>query len=815
LFKDVNNHASMLKTVFSAFFRNLRNGDLHSIINLAGLSVGLATCLLIFLYLADELRYDRHHEHAPYVYRLLQYNQNTGAESAVKPGLLYDYIHGQVPGVEKMARFYHMRESVIAYDNQPFTEYGFAAADPEFLDILSLEFLAGDPATALSEPHSLVLTESAVEKYFGQENPMGKTMVFYNSVNYVVTGVIADPSRNSHISFSMLAALESMMSFNPSLLTNWQNSGTFYYMRLGRDADPAMVEERINRVVWDIHENYQDVIFYVLQPMLDIRLYSSDVEWDVASKGDIYVVIIFSAAALLILFLAGFNFVNLSTASAIRRSLEVGVRKVLGANRGQLIRQFLLETFVYAFFAMGIALLLVELLLPALNSLSGKEMSQPFLSEPLFPLVVVGLVIIVPLIAGMYPALIMSRFQAITAIKGGSPLSSLKGVRNKRYQLRMRQMLLLLQFAVSIALIVASLMIYQQMRFLSLRNPGYDSEGLIAVKNPWDAQSSSRAVWLREQLLQNPDVTDVSLTHNVPTVAPNNYAGFSFEREDGAQRFHGALISTDPDFFQTLGTEVLHGRAFLADMPTDVHSSAIINRTAAARMGVDDPIGMTLQGFYDGNPRQVIGVVEDIHYTSMHDAVNPMVFYINHETYPQNWFYLLVRSQPGKGSDVLAHIDKLWSSTAPQWPLQYFFVEEQTRALYSDDRRVMNIVGSFAGLAIFLSVLGLVGLAIYAANSRIREIGIRKVLGASVFEVIRMISNEFGAMALIANVIALPVAWYFINRWLENFAYRADTNWLVFIVPAVLVYLLAWAVVGGIAWRAALLNPTDSVRARG
>jgi putative ABC transport system permease protein len=811
----VINPATMFKTVFSAFFRNLRKGDLHSIINLAGLGVGLATCLLIFLYLADELRYDQHHEHAPYVYRLLQYNQNSGVESAVKPGVLYDHIHGQIPGVEKLARYYHLRESVMAYDGQPFTEYGFAAADPEFLDILSLEFLAGDPGSALSDPHSLVLTESAVEKYFGQEDPMGKTMVFANAVNYVVTGVIADPSRHSHISFSMLGALESMGTYNRSLLTNWQNSGTYYYMRLGPDADPNLVEDRINRIVWDMHENYEDVIFYVLQPMLDIRLYSSDVEWDMASKGDIYVVIIFSAAALLILFLAGFNFVNLSTAAAIRRSLEVGVRKVLGANRGQLIRQFLLETFVYAFFAMCIALLLVELLLPALNSLSGKEMSQPFLSVPLFPVVVIGLVIIVPLIAGMYPALIMSRFQAITAIKGGSPLSSLKGLRNKRYQLRMRQLLLLFQFAVSIALIVASLMIYQQMRFLSLRNPGYQSEGLIAVKNPWDAQSASRAVWLREQLLQNPDVVNVSLSHNIPTNTPNNYAAFSFERDDGAQRFHGALISCDPEFFQTLGTKVLQGRAFLADMPTDVHSSAMINRTAAEQMGVDDPTGVTLQGFYDGNSRQVVGVVEDIHYTSMHDAVNPMVFYINHENYPQNWFNILVRSRPGKASDVLAQIDELWSSTAPQWPLQHFFLEEQTRALYQDDKRVMNIVGTFAGLAIFLSVLGLVGLAIFAANTRIREIGIRKVLGASVFEVVRMISNEFGTMALIANVIALPVAWYFINRWLENFAYRADTNWLVFIVPAVMVYLVAWAVVGGISWRAALLNPTDSVRARG
>ena len=805
----------MLKTVISGFYRNIRKGDLHSIINLAGLSVGLATCLLIFLYLADELRYDRHHAHAPDIYRLLQYSQSSGIESAVKPGIMYDYLHDRLPGVEKIARYLKPREVVVAYDDQPFTEYGYAAADPELLEILSFDFISGDPATALSEPQSIVLTASAVEKYFGQEDPMGKTLLFHNSLSYVVTGIIADLPRHSHIDFSMLASLESMMMHNPSILTNWDNAGTFFYLRLHPDADKEVVENQINDIVWDAQERYRDRIFYVLQPMLDIRLYASDVEWDVATKGDIYVVIIFSAAAVLILFLAGFNFVNLSTAAAIRRSLEVGVRKVLGANRGQLIRQFLLETFVYTLVAMGIALLLVELMLPLLNNLSGKEMSQPYSTVPVFPLVIVGLIIAVPLIAGMYPAMVMSRFKAITAIKGGSPLSSLKGIRNKRYQLRMRQLLLLLQFAVSIALIVASLMIFQQMRFLTLRNPGYQAENLIVIKNPWDSHAASRAVWLREQLLQNPDVTNVSLSHNVPTLTPNNYSGFSFESDDGQQRFQGALISCDPDFFETLGTQLLQGRQFQADMPTDPLGSAIINQTAASRIGVDDPIGTILQGFYDQNPRQVVGVVEDVHFSSMHDAVNPTVFFISHESYPQNWFHIMVRSMPGKSTDVMAYIETLWTSNAPQWPLQYFFMEDQFAAMYQDDRRVMQIVGVFAGLAIFLSVLGLVGLAIYAANTRTREIGIRKVLGANVMDVVRMISNEFGAMALIANVIALPVAWYFINRWLENFAYRADTNWLVFIVPAVLVYMVAWAVVGMISYRAAIANPTESVRARG
>ncbi len=783
-------------------------------INLAGLSVGIATCLLIFLYISDELSYDRYHEHAPEVYRLLQHYPSTGGLAAIQPGVMYDFIDGRVPGVRAMARLQPNRGVAISVDDQPFTELGFIFGDPDIFDILTFEFIAGDPATALSEPHSLVLTQSAVERYFGQEDPMGQIVVFSNYYSYVVSGIIKDVPEHSHLDFSMLANLQSMQTLNPSALNNWSNSGQYYYMKLDSDADAGLVAENIKSLAWDANEVYKDRVHFQLQPLLDVRLFSREVDWDFARKGDIYVVIIFSATALLILFLACFNFVNLSTAAAIRRSMEVGVRKVLGASRWLLVRQFLLETFVFTFFAMIIALLLVEILLPVLNNLSGKQLSQHFL-VPGFSVAVVAVLVIVPLLAGIYPALIMSRFKAITAIKGGNILTSVKSFRNKSLQLRTRQMLLLLQFAVSIALIVASLMIYRQMHYLSDRTPGFERENLIAINNPWDEQSSGRASWLREQLLQHPDVRHVSMTHNVPSVTPNNYANFAYESEDGGKSIHGAVISCDTEFFKTLGARVIQGRGFLPDMQTDMQSATIVNKTAAARMDVEDPIGMTLEGFYDGNPRQIIGVVDDIHFSSMHDAVIPMAFFISHENYPQNWFNLVVRYSPGKSATVINYLEDLWSEEAPQWPLRYSFVDQQFEVLYESDKRVMHIVTSFAGLAIFLSVLGLIGLALFAANTRTREIGIRKVLGSSVRDIIRLISNEFGILALIANLIALPVAWHFINRWLENFAYRADTNWLVFLVPAVFVYLVVWIVVGFISYRAATMNPTETLRSIG
>ena len=802
----------MFKNALLSFFRKIGKGDTHSLINLAGLSVGIATCLLIFLYIADEISYDRHHEHAPRVYRLLQHSPETGDQAAVQPGVLYDFINEQTAGVQAMARLWPLRETPITVNDEPFTERGVAGFDPEIFDILSFEFLSGDPATALAEPHNVVLTASAAERYFGRENPMGQTVVLYNVLSFIVSGVVEDPPPQSHLDFSMLINIEGLGEISPSALTDWNNSGTYYYMKLSEGADPDQVSERIESLAWSANEHWKDRVGLRLQSLLSIRLFSGNVAWDNALKSDIYIVLIFSATALLILFLACFNFVNLSTAAAVKRNMEVGVRKVLGANRGQLVRQFLFETFMFTVFAMLIALLLLEILLPFLNDLSGKQLSQNLFSSIHLPLAIAGLLIIIPLMAGMYPSLIMSRFQAITAIKGGNPLSSIKGIRNKRYQLRMRQLLLLLQFAVSIALIVGSLMIFQQMRFLSDRNPGYDGENLMVIKNPWDNHAAGRAVWLREQLLQHPEVQKVSLTHNVPTVTPNNYTSFTFETGDGRQNFHGAVISCDTEFFKTLGTRLINGRDFLRDMPTDAQNSTIINRTAANRLRTEDPIGVTLGGFYDNNPRQVIGVVEDIHFSSMHEAVMPMAFFINHEAYPQNWFNIMVRYNPGASSMVYNHLTELWAEEAPHWPMEYFFMDQQTRALYQDDERVLNIVGSFAGLAIFLSAIGLTGLAIFAANTRIREIGIRKVLGAKVGEIVRLISGEFGAIALAANLIALPLAWYFINRWLENFAYRADTNWLIFILPPVFVLLLAWTIVGLISYRAATHNPTETLR---
>ena len=805
----------MFLQVITRFFRKIRVGDIHIILNITGLSIGIATCLLIYLYIADEVSYDRHHVNAQNVFRLLQHSPRTGNQNAIQPGVLYDHIHDLIPGVEHIARIYPIRESTVSVDGQPFTENGFAAVDQSLFQILSFRFIAGDPATALSEPNNIVLTRSAAQKYFGKEDPMGKSLLFYNAYTYIVAGVIEDFPSQSHLDFSVLASMESMVYFNPSALSSWDNASQYFYLRLMPDVNPDNVSAQITNHVWSAYETFKDRVEFRLQPLLDIRLHSAKVGWDNALKSDMYIVIIFSAVAVLILFLACFNFVNMSTAVASRRSMEVGVRKVVGADRGLLMRQFLLEAFLFSFISLLLALLLAEVLLPALNFMSGKQLSIPLFSSFEFALILAGFLIVIPLLSGIYPAFIMSRFEAITAIKGGNMITSVKAMTRNRVQLRTRQLLLLLQFAVSITLIVASMSIYRQMAFLSGQKPGFDPAGLIVVRNQWDAQAPHRAIWLREQLLQHPDVEMVSLAHNVPSTVPNNYTNYQYESREGSQRVHGAIISCDEHYIQTLRGRLLEGRDFKPDMVTDASNATIINQAMANRLDVENVIGATLSGFFDGKPRQVIGIVDDIHFSSMHNAVTPMAFFISHDSYPQNWLNMLVRCKPEKASLVAEHIDRLWKEEAPQWPLQYFHVDQRFSQLYQADRRVMYIVFSFAGLAILLSVLGLTGLAYFAANTRIREIGIRKVMGASISQVVRLMSGESGIIALVANLVALPLSWHFVNRWLDNFAYRVTLNWVNFVVPAVFVFLVVWIVVGLISYKAASVNPANTLRANG
>jgi putative ABC transport system permease protein len=802
----------MIKNSLIVFFRKLRNNDIYSLINITGLGIGISACLLIFLYVADELSFDRHHEHAKNTYRLLLISPRTGKAMPILPAVIHPYIEDKVPGVEEISRVYRWSMFVFNAGNEPFTETGFMAADSSILNIFTFNFIQGNPETALSTPNSIIITPQTASKYFGDKDPIGQTIEFENRYTFVVSAVVEPFPSQSHIRFSMLAHIESMAVINPSMFDNWRNQSVFYYMKLIPGTNPVIVSERIKKLIQETNEDIYQTVDYQLQPLLDIRLKTHNIDWDNALTSDINIVRMFSAIAIVILALACFNFINLSIAMAIKRTREIGIKKVLGAGRRKLVIQFFIEILLVVFAALLIALLMVELALPGMNAILDKDLSLQLLTKPGHLVFTAILIFIVSLDAGAYQAYIITRVKAISAMKGIQPINSIRRSRIRFIQFRMKQLLMMFQFAISTALIIASLMIFKQMQYLSHRHPGYDKENLIAIKNPWDAQAPTRAIWLKHQMLQHSDVLNVSLAHNLPPVEPNNYTTFQYERIDGNQQLHAATISCDTDYFKTLKSRITAGRDFSDEMATDPENATIINNTMKARMGVDDPVGMTLNGFYDQHPRQIIGVVEDIHFTSMHELVGPMAFHISDELYPQNWFNILVRLREGSSSQVISYLEKLWQDDAPQWPLQYQFVEQQFLHHYQDDKRTMLIVTAFAGLAIILSLLGLIGLTLHATTTRTKEIGIRKVLGASTNIVIKMITNEFGILVIISNLLAWPISWYFLNRWLSNFAYSIHMNWMTLIIPALTVYLIACITVGIIAYRISSLNPVESLR---
>ncbi len=804
---------AMLRNTLLVFFRKISRNDIYSIINLLGLSIGITACLLIFLFVRDELRFDRHHEHARETYRLLLQARESSAASAVQPGVIYDHLHESVPGIRSMARLFFWPECAVSANDRLFTEREMVLADPSVLDIFSLPFIDGDPATALSDPYSVIITQQAARRYFGDSDPMGQQILLENELNLVISGVVEEMPAQSHFTFNIIGHLELLEIYNPGALSSWQNSAVFIYSRLERDADPDHVAAQITQIVSAANEHHSDRNEYGLQSLGDIRLHSSHIQWDHALKGDITLVRIFTAIAFLTLLLACFNFVNLSVATAVRRVREIGIRKVLGASRARMITQFLLETSLVVLAALILALLLTELFLPMLNDLTGKELALGLFSDPVMPLVFFALLIIVSLLAGGYPALVMSRYKAIHAMRGEQAMALVRVPGKRRFSLRLRQLLILFQFAVSIALIIASLVIFWQMRFLSAGDPGYEREGLISIKNPWDQQAPSRALWLKEQMMQHSAVSSVSLAHNLPPMRPNNYGHISRVGDPDARSVHMAYISVDADYFRTLGSRIIQGRDFSSELATDAGHTAIVNATAAARLG-GEVDGESLRGFYDGEPRRVIGVVEDIHFSSLHEEVMPMVFFISVEQYPQNWFNILLRYQEGRTREVLDYLEAQWMSEVPHWPLQYQFVDEQYMSHYQDDRRTMTIVASFTVLAIVLSIMGLLGLSVYATATRTKEIGIRKVLGASVKSITSLLSGEFGIIVILANILAWPVAYLFVQRWLDNFAYRIDVNLFAFLVPALAMYFVAVLTVALIAYRAANLNPVEALRNR-
>jgi putative ABC transport system permease protein len=796
----------MLKNYLKIALRNLFRHKGYSFINIAGLAVAIACCLLIGFYVIDELGYDRFHKNADRIYRVAaERRRNDDVRlSAWSPVPMGPALQEEIPEVTKAVRFWRAFQPVISYEEKHFREKKFYFTDPSILEVFSFELIEGNPASALASPGNVVITESSAKKYFGEKVPVGKTLRYVgfpaDSVSLVVTGVLRDLPHNSQFEFDFLASLVGVETEND----NWGSTKPIWtYVLLPENYPPNHLESKLSDFVtrhFNSANSFDSRILH-LEALSDVHLYSR-YEGGFKPPSDITYVYLFSAIGFFILLIACINFMNLATARSLKRAREVGMRKVLGAHRSQLVRQFLGEAFLFGGLAALLSLVLVEMLLPQFNAFAGKEIAINYFRKDSVLIAVLGIVLLIGLLAGSYPALFLSRFQPIVALKGvsfGAAHSSRRG------SLLLRKGLVVFQFAVSILLMIATAAVYRQLDYVRNMRLGFDKEQVVAL--PYSENEKP----LLAALAQNPAVLNASVSQRVP-VNDVNADGRTVRIEDSDDPIRVESYLIDDAFLDTYRIELIAGRNLSRNFASDT-ASFLINEIAVRAFGWKTPeeaLGkrLTWSGWKTGF---VIGVIRDFHMTSMHEAIAPLVLH----TIPEDrWWrtFISVRIRPENLASTLHFLETTWRSFTPDGAYEYFFIDDSFEELHRADQRFGEIFGFFAALAIIIACLGLFGLAAFAAEQRTKEIGIRKTLGASVAGVVALLSKDFTRMVLLGFLIAAPVAYFAMNRWLDDFAYRAELGLGVFLLAGGLALLIAWLTVSYQSIKAALANPVEALR---
>jgi putative ABC transport system permease protein len=798
----------MFKNYLKIALRNLGKYRIYSLINIVGLSIGIACCLLILMHITDELSYDKYHKNAERIYRVTYELDNHGKTTytAQTPAPLGPALLKEYPEIKDCVRFFRSDVLLNRGEKRFFEALHFA--DESIFDIFTFPFLKGNADTALEEPNSIVLTEESAEKYFGDDDPINKILTVNSNRDFIVTGVLKKIPRNSHFRFDFLVPIEAYFQIDPGRREDWGYIYYYNYLLVREGFSPGDFEKKLPPFVMKyIGGNFRDLFGenidqvpslykFHLQPLLRIHLHSN-LEDEMEPNGNITYVYIFSTIALFILFIACINFMNLSTGRASSRAKEVGIRKVVGARRAELIKQFLGESFLLSFISLLLAVVLVELFLPVFNSLSGKELSVSFFGNGTFLVAFLGIFIAVGILSGSYPAFLLSAFIPVDVLKGR--------VTAKVSTALVKKGLVVFQFAISIILVVGTVIIHNQMFFVQNKNLGFDKEHLVVVRD------QNRRVVLRyesfkNELLKNPNIIATSGSSGLPV----NIFSKQTARPMGAGFDEAILmpvIAVNYDFIDTYGLELVSGRKFSKEFKTDSREALIINEATAEKFGWEDPIGQRMD-IIGGRKGRIIGVLKNFHISSLHEMIEPLVLYI--QSYFCQYYSIRIRSEDIP--HTLGFIEKTWRDFAPARPFEYSFLEDDLDQLYRAEMRLGKIFFYFTILAIFIACLGLFGLSSFTAEQRTKEIGIRKVLGASIGNIIFMLSKEFTKWVLVANIIAWPVAYYVMSRWLQIFAYRTSISVWIFILSAALALFIAFFTISFQVVKAAVVNPAESLK---
>jgi putative ABC transport system permease protein len=784
----------MFKNYLKITLRHIKRHRGYSFINIAGLSIGMTCCILILLYIQYELSYDKFHEDVHDIYRIVfeipnQLDMNATTFGALAPALMQDF-----PEVLSAARIRRL-ESTVFYKNHAFTEKDFFLADPEFFDVFTFPMISGDPEKALGEPLSVLITQEMAEKYFGDEDPMGKTLLVDNKYEYKVTGILKNPPQNSHLKFGFLASFITVERIWEENAISWMNTKLILtYVKLTKNYNPDDLERKFPEFLR--RYGREDVEFH-LQPLTGIHLHGN-IDNEIEANSDIRYIYILASIAFLIVLIACFNYMNLSTARSVYRSKEVGVRKVVGAERKHIIRQFMSESIFFTLAALFISVLLVKLLLPAFNSLVDRNLYLNLFSDSGILLGLCILAIIVGIISGTYPALFLSSFH---------PVHILKGIRVHKGSSGFRNFLIVFQFAASIVLIIGTLIIYQQLHYIKNRDLGFHKKQIVIVDIK-DENLKNVYQTMRNDLNQNPHILGASFSYNLPNEvgALNSFRWEGQKEENRWQLFYTAYV--DNEFIDLLGIELTKGRNFSEEFPTD-KQACLLSETAVKTIGWENPIGKRFGYWGEGT---VIGVVKDFHHLSLHSAIGPTVFLHVDKDTDLNLNYLLIKINSSDIPETLANIKKILKEYSPHYPFSYTFLDDRVDRMYRTENKLGQILNVFSFTAIFIACLGLFGLAAFTAERRTKEIGIRKVIGATVSNIFFLLSREFIKLMLIAFILACPIAYFSMNRWLQTFAYRTHVGIAVFILSALSAFVTVLLTVSYQSIKAATANPADSLR---
>ncbi|WP_339863820.1 ABC transporter permease [uncultured Algoriphagus sp.] len=806
----------MLKNYFKIAYRNLLKKKVYSFINIVGLGIGMACCVLIFMFVQDELSYDNYHEKGDHIYRVLHGETSTeGVEDGnstedywvwgnapIGPALQLDF-----PEIEKVVQFSGRADILFTVGDETQQEDGVLFMDSTVFDVFSWELLEGNPKTALVAPYSVVLTESTARKYFGSESALGKTMKGSeaagrsNPGDYTVTGVMHDLPSNSHFKFNTLLSLSTFKQSRPEVFNAWGYVDTYTYFLAKEEFDKANFEAKIPDFIKErAGENNGPNYTIAIEPLKDVYL-RTEAQRQPGDTGSLSNIYVFSVIGLFILAIAMINFMNLSTARSMERAKEVGIRKSIGADRNSLVFQFLGESLIIVLLAAVVAIIFITLALPMMNDLTGKvlEVSQ-ILNWQTIPFFL-GIILLIGLLAGSYPALVLSSFRPVMILKGINK-SDARGV-------NLRKGLVVFQFSLSIALIAGTIIVYSQMSHLLDKDMGFDKEQMVVVDYNYDEQVNFVSSSLESELEKNPTILSVAFSRSVPgSHFPNAYT--TLETSDGEMVGQAQpIFQVGLDFIDHYGLELIAGRSYSRDFPSDSTQALVINEAAARQYGYANPADIVGKKFDQwGRAGNVIGVVKDFNYVSLHNTVEPLT--LPFEAYASRYMSLKVKGENLPAT--LAQIEGVWKELAPHRPFIYSFLDEDFNKQYESDFRFRQIFTTFSVLAILIACLGLLGLATYTAEQRTKEIGIRKVLGANIGSIVGLLSKDFIKLVLIAIVVATPVAWFSMNKWLEGFAYQVPVHWWVFLISGVLAVIVALVTISFQAVKAAMLNPVKSLK---